>query len=140
MSGTEPGQYPPPLELTFPADPDQLVPVRAALRSWLNRCGLSRRTATDVLIAAGEACANAIEHGLRNAGGQIRLTAEVSVTRLRLTIRDSGRWQPAQRRGEPYRGYGLRLMHALMHRVDVHQDPEGTTVEMELWRRIGYPG
>ncbi len=135
MSGTEPGQQPAPLELTFPPDPAQLAHVRATLRSWLSRCGLSRRAATDVLIAAGEACSNAIEHGLRNAGGQIRLTAEVSVTRLRLTIRDTGRWQPDQRRGEPYRGYGLRLMRTLMHRVDIHRTPDGTTVEMQ--RKIG---
>lgn len=135
MSGTEPGGQPTPLELTFPADPAQLAHVRAALRSWLSRCGLSRRAATDVLTAAGEACANAIEHGLRNASGQIRLTAEVSVTRLRLTISDTGRWQPGQRRGEPYRGYGLRLMRTLMHRVDIHRTPDGTTVEMQ--RKIG---
>jgi anti-sigma regulatory factor (Ser/Thr protein kinase) len=135
MSGTEPSQQPPPLELTFPADPAQLGQVRAALRNWLSRCGLSRRTATDVLLAAGEACANAIEHGLRSTSGQIRLTAEVSVTRLRVTVRDTGRWQPAQRRGEPYRGHGLRLMRTLMHRVDIRRTPDGTTVEMQ--RKIG---
>jgi anti-sigma regulatory factor (Ser/Thr protein kinase) len=135
MSGTDHSHQPPPLELTFPPDPAQLAPVRAALRSWLGRSGLSRRAAADVLIAAGEACANAIEHGLRNASGQIRLTAEVSVTRLRLTVRDTGRWQPTQRRGEPYHGYGIRLMRTLMHRVDIHRGADGTTVEMQ--RRIG---
>ncbi len=136
MCGTDPGQrLPPPLELTFPPDPAQLAPVRAALRSWLSRCGLSRRAAADVLMAAGEACANAIEHGLRQAGGQIRLTADVSVTRLRLTVRDTGRWQPARRRGESYRGYGIPLMRALMNRVDIHRDKDGTTVDMQ--RTIG---
>jgi anti-sigma regulatory factor (Ser/Thr protein kinase) len=135
MSGTDPIRQPPPLELTFPPDPAQLAPVRAALRNWLSRAGLNRRAAADVLIAAGEACANAIEHGLRNAGGQIRLTAEVSVTRLRLTVKDPGRWQPAQRLGEPYHGSGLRLMRTVMHRVDIHRGADGTTVEMQ--RRIG---
>jgi anti-sigma regulatory factor (Ser/Thr protein kinase) len=135
MSGTDPSRPPAPLELTFPPDPAQLAPVRAALRSWLVRAGLSRRAAADVLIAAGEACANAIEHGLRNASGQIRLTAEVSVTRLRLTINDPGRWQPGQRLGEPYRGYGIRLMRTVMHQVDIHRGADGTTVEMQ--RRIG---
>ncbi len=135
MSGTEPSQQPPPLELAFPPDPAQLAVVRSTLRSWLSRCGLTGRAATDVLIAAGEACANAIEHGLRNTGGQVRLTAEVSVTRLRLTIRNPGRWQPAHWRGAPYRGYGLRLMRALMNQVDIRQTPDGTMVEMQ--RKIG---
>lgn len=135
MSGTEAGQLPPPLELTFAPDPAQLAPVRATLRDWLSRTGLSRRAAADVLLAAGEACANAIEHGPRNAGGQIRLTAEVMVSRICLTIRDNGRWQPSQRRGESYRGYGMRLMRTVMHRVDVQRGADGTTVQIE--RRIG---
>ena len=74
-------RYPEPLDLTFPADRGQLAPVRAALRSWLGRGGVSRRTIQDVLVAAGEACANAIEHGHRDAPGQhIRLRAEATAT------------------------------------------------------------
>jgi Histidine kinase-like ATPase domain len=67
-------RHPAPLDLTFPAESAQLAPVRATLRTWLNRCDLSHRTIQDVLVAAGEACANSVEHGHRHAPGQqIRL-------------------------------------------------------------------
>lgn len=136
MPGTQPGQLPPPLDLTFPPDPAQLAPVRATLRTWLSRCGVNRRAAADVLIASGEACTNAIEHGLRQTHGHVRLTAEASVNWLRLTVKDTGRWQPPRpRHADPYRGHGLRLMHALMNRVDIDRRADGTTVQMQ--RRIG---
>ena len=132
MCGTHHSQHPPPLELTFPADPAQLAPVRTTLRSWLQRCGLSRRVAEEVLVAAGEACANAIEHGLRHAPGRIRLTADASVSRLRLTVRDTGRWKPARPAAGHYRGHGITVMRAVMNRVDIRPGTAGTTVDMQL--------
>ena len=90
-------RHPAPLDLTFPAESAQLAPVRATLRTWLSRCDLSHRTMQDVLVAAGEACANAVEHGHRHAPGeQIRLRAAATVTQLRLTITDTGRWKISQ--------------------------------------------
>ncbi len=49
--------------MTFPAESGQLAPVRKALRGWLDQCDLPPGTAQNILVAAGEACANAIEHG-----------------------------------------------------------------------------
>ena len=91
-----------PFDLTFPATGGSSRPVRAALRAWLGGCGLSRRTIQDVLVAAGEACANAIEHGHRDAPGQpIRLRAEATVSRLRLTVTDTGPLAARPARGRP---------------------------------------
>ena len=126
-------RHPEPFEVTFPASRGQLTPVRAALRAWLGGCGLSRRMIQDVLVAAGEACANAIEHGHRDAPGQpIRLRAEATVTRLRLTVTDSGRWRPAQPAADPLRGHGIALMRALTEQVTIEQTATGTTVDMEV--------
>jgi anti-sigma regulatory factor (Ser/Thr protein kinase) len=126
-------RHPAPLNLTFPADSAQLAPVRAALRVWLNRCHLSHRTAQDVLVAAGEACANAIEHGHRHAPGQqVRLQAAATVTQLRLTVTDTGRWQDSQPGGNPHRGHGIPLMRALMQHVTIEPGSAGTTVDMQL--------
>jgi PAS domain S-box-containing protein len=126
-------RHPAPLNLTFPADSAQLAPVRATLRDWLSRCGLSHRIAQDVLVAAGEACANAIEHGHRHAPGQqVRLRAAATVNQLRLTVTDSGRWKASQPGKNPHRGHGIPLMRALMQHVSIEQGSVGTTVDMQL--------
>ena len=126
-------RHPEPLDLTFPADQGQLTPVRAALRSWLGQCGLSRRKTQDVLVAAGEACANAIEHGHRDApGAGIRLRAEATVTRLRVTVTDTGSWRAARPSPDPLRGHGIALMRALMEHVTIEAGVAGTTVDMEV--------
>ena len=126
-------RHPEPLDLTFPADQGQLTPVRAVLRRWLVRCGLGSRMTQDVLVAAGEACANAIEHGHRDIPGTgIRLQAEATVTRLRVTVTDSGSWRAARPAPDPLRGHGIALMRALMEHVTIEAGAAGTTVNMEV--------
>jgi anti-sigma regulatory factor (Ser/Thr protein kinase) len=126
-------RQPAPLDLSFPADTAQLRPVRARLRGWLDGCGLSLRLAQDALVAAGEAVANAIEHGHRdNPGQEVRLRAAVTVNRLCLTIIDSGHWLPPGSEPAPYRGKGVPLMRALMDNVSIESGPAGTTVTMDV--------
>src|SRR6185312_10285101 len=104
-------RHPGPLEMDFPAESTRLAAVRSALRGWLARCGIDTTTAQNVLVAAGEACANAIEHGHRHGpAGQIRLRAAATAELLRLTIADSGHWRPPQPADNPHRGRGFMLM------------------------------
>ncbi|WP_228982116.1 SpoIIE family protein phosphatase [Streptomyces sp. DH12] len=124
-------RHPAPLEMTFPAESSQLAPVRTALRTWLERCLLPPQTAQNVLVAAGEACANAIEHGHRhNPGEPVVLRAEARVDDLLLTVSDSGRWKTPRPDADAHRGRGLTLMKAMMQQVTVVSDTSGTTVEM----------
>ncbi|WP_252537597.1 SpoIIE family protein phosphatase [Streptomyces sp. RO-S4] len=126
-------RHPAPLEITFPAESSQLAPVRKALRSWLAQCDLPPNTVQNVLVAAGEACANAIEHGHRNAPGEdVRLRAVALVDTLRVTVADSGRWKVPQPEINAHRGRGMSLMHALMQHVTVSPGPSGTTVDMQM--------
>ncbi|WP_461110289.1 SpoIIE family protein phosphatase [Streptomyces calidiresistens] len=126
-------RHPAPLEVTFPAESSQLAPVRKALRSWLNQCDLPPGTMQNVLVAAGEACANAIEHGHRDAPGEIvRLRAEAFVDDLRVTIADTGHWKTPQPELNTHRGRGVTLMRALMQQVTITPGPSGTTVDMHL--------
>ncbi|WP_438696061.1 SpoIIE family protein phosphatase [Streptomyces alkaliphilus] len=126
-------RHPAPLEMTFPAESSQLAPVRKALRSWLDQCELPPGTTQSVLVAAGEACANAIEHGHRDAPGKIvRLRAEAFVDDLRLTIADTGHWKTPQPELNTHRGRGVTLMRALMQQVTITPGPSGTTVDMHL--------
>ena len=86
----------------------------------------------NVLVAAGEACANAIEHGHRDTpDGRIRLSAAATVEDLRLVIVDSGRWKTPRPAADTQRGRGLMLMRALMQDVTVTTGMAGTTVEMQ---------
>ncbi|MES9538515.1 MULTISPECIES: SpoIIE family protein phosphatase [unclassified Actinomadura] len=129
-------RHPAPLDVSFPAESSQLAPLREALRGWLAQCQLPRRTAQGVLVAAGEACANAVEHG-RPTGGvhTIRLRAEAFVDQLHLTIADTGRWKPPGPDGGLNRGRGTALMRALMSNLTITPGPDGTTVHMNT--RIG---
>ncbi|MET0415255.1 MAG: SpoIIE family protein phosphatase, partial [Actinoplanes sp.] len=125
-------RHPGPLELDFPADADRLAPVRSALRGWLARCGIDPATSQNVLVAAGEACANAIEHGHRHLPrGRIRLRAAATADNLHLTITDTGRWKTPQPAANPHRGRGLTLMRALMTEVTVTTGTAGTIVGLQ---------
>ncbi|MFI7219821.1 SpoIIE family protein phosphatase [Micromonospora maritima] len=125
-------RHPGPLELDFPAESSRLAEVRSALRGWLDRCGLAPANAYNVLVAAGEACANAIEHGHRDSpGGRIRLRAAATADALRLSVTDSGHWRDQARPADPHRGRGLVLMRALMDSITVTPGATGTTVDMQ---------
>ncbi len=124
-------RHPAPLDVSFPAESEQLAPVRKALRGWLDQCGLPAQTVQNVLVAAGEACANAIEHGHRDApGAQIRLRAAATVADLRLTVVDTGHWKVPQPEANAHRGRGVALMNALMQQVTITPGSAGTTVDM----------
>ncbi len=124
-------RHPAPLQIDFPADVDRLADVRTTLRNWLIRAEINPDQIHDVLIAAGEAVSNSIEHGHRDRpGGLIRLRATVSADLVRLTIVDSGSWKPARTAGQHHRGRGINLMQALMQDVTIDPETEGTTVHL----------
>jgi anti-sigma regulatory factor (Ser/Thr protein kinase) len=122
-------RHPGPLEIEFPAEAGRLASVRASLRTWLARCGIDTITSQNVLVAAGEACANAIEHGHRfEAGGLIRLRGAATPPPLDHTGTDGGRGETPHPAANPHRGRGLTLMRALMTEVTVSTSATGTVV------------
>ena len=123
------------LELSFDASPAALASVRTRLRTWLEHAGVREDVAFDVVVASGEACANAIEHPLARVSGKVELLAELCDGELRVRIRDDGRWREATKRSD--RGLGLVLMRDLMDAVDVDASADGT--EVQLRRRLDAP-
>jgi serine phosphatase RsbU (regulator of sigma subunit)/anti-sigma regulatory factor (Ser/Thr protein kinase) len=124
-------RHPGPLELEFPADASQLAPARHALRSWLKRALVNPDRSMDVLIAAGEAVANAIEHGHRHhPEGRISMAATALVDRVQLTISDTGSWKTPQPARDSTRGRGIALMRGLMQEVAIKPGATGTTVHL----------
>ena len=124
-------RHPGPLELEFPADVSHLAPTRAALRSWLARVRVDPDQTMSVLVAAGEAVANAIEHGHRDSPeGTISLGATALVDRVQLTVTDTGSWRPPQPANDAHRGRGITVMQGLMHDVTINPGAAGTTVHL----------
>jgi GAF domain-containing protein/anti-sigma regulatory factor (Ser/Thr protein kinase) len=116
------------LHTTWPATSEALVGVRRLLRRWLASHGAVREEAYDIVVACQEACANAVEHAYGPGHAYFDVTAEHREARIRVTVRDHGRWRPP--RGS-HRGRGVPLMRALMERVDVEHGDDGTVVVLE---------
>jgi PAS domain S-box-containing protein len=124
-------RQPAPLEMDFAADVRHLAPSRAALRSWLTQAGIEHDQILDMLIAAGEAVANAIEHGHRDRPeGIISLRATTVVDRLQVSVIDTGVWKAPRQVAGDNRGRGLPLMRCLVQDLSIRSNEAGTTVHM----------
>jgi anti-sigma regulatory factor (Ser/Thr protein kinase) len=125
-------RHPPaPLTVTLAAQPAGLAVSRGQLRRWLVAAGVDTETAADVLLAVGEATANATEHAVVGVNREVAITVTATITgsRLRLTVSDDGVWKPAPA-SPGHRGHGIHLIHALVDSAELTTTPEGTTVAM----------
>lgn len=119
---------------TFRATPEELRRIRAAARIWLRRRAISPDEETDVLLAIGEACANAVEHAYAGAAPgavEIRIAPAERDDSLLVEVRDFGRWREAPGR-DPDRGRGIELMRALADDFELETGSAGTTVALQL--------
>jgi PAS domain S-box-containing protein len=134
-------RHPPaPLTVQLSADdPSCLTVLRARLRQWLSAASISGPQATDIMIAVGEAAANAVEHATAGrpadaAPVQVSFTARAARSMVQLTIADTGSWRsPPADREDPApgtRGHGVVFMHALMDDVTIDPSALGTTVTL----------
>ncbi len=124
-------RQPAPLEMTFAADANQLAPSRASLRNWLTQAGVGSDQIQSVLIATGEAVANAIEHGHRDRPrGIVSVRVTALADRLQVTVTDTGSWKPPRTVANVSRGRGIVLMRGLMEDFTIQSNDAGTTVHM----------
>jgi anti-sigma regulatory factor (Ser/Thr protein kinase) len=83
-----------------------------------------------VLVALGEAVANAIEHAYRGGKpGVIRLALERHPKLLSMIVEDFGHWRPFIRRDD--RGRGIELMHAFMDSVQILSTRQSTKIVLK---------
>jgi serine phosphatase RsbU (regulator of sigma subunit)/anti-sigma regulatory factor (Ser/Thr protein kinase) len=120
---------PHPLRLRLPTGNDSLDVVRDALRTWLEHAPVSTSQAGEIVLAAWEACANAVEHAVEPTEECFTFTAELADHVVRISVGDTGAWNPERVRGN--RGLGLQLMRSLMSSVDIETGPSGTKVVLE---------
>jgi PAS domain S-box-containing protein len=121
-----------PLQLRVPAEPSMLASLRHTLRRWLREADASPAETYEILVACGEACANAIEHPHGARTGYLELEAEYAHGEIDIRVRDSGTWRESP---PPDGGFGLKLIGELMDSVEVIREADGTTVRMR--RRLG---
>jgi anti-anti-sigma factor len=107
---------------------EQLGRLRGELRAWLAAAGATASETGDILIATGEACANAIEHAHARPDSTIDVRGQLVGGEVVLRIRDHGTWRPAPPQSE--RGHGLRLMRVLMDGFEIRSGEDGTRVEL----------
>jgi anti-anti-sigma factor len=122
----------PPLQLDLQAQPAALPGVRRRLGAWLTALGMGEQDRVGVMVAVGEACANAAEHAYKGVEpGPMSVTAAVDVDGLlTVTVRDRGTWRPPDR--DPGdRGRGLLIMRQLVDGVTL-EEGLGTTVTMSM--------
>lgn len=115
----------------------ELKALRSALRLWLARLDLDDDTQYDVLLAAGEACANSVEHAYGSGDGPVEMVGAVHHGTVELTVSDRGAWIGPP--SESQRGQGLLLMRALVDGVAVRASGSGTVVSLTKRLRSTLP-
>ena len=118
---------------TFPARAEELRSLRASMRRWLDERAVGEPARSGLLLAVGEACANAIEHAYRDgADGAVEVDiAETADRTLLVRVSDSGTFREPEDRGDD-RGRGTHIMRSLTDDFSRESTPAGTTVRFRL--------
>ena len=95
-------------------DPDELRGLRAAMRAWMDDHGVAESVRHALLLAVGEACANAVEHAYRDgAAGDVHVDIAEDVDRsFAVFVRDFGRFRERSSSSDD-RGRGTDIMRRL---------------------------
>jgi anti-sigma regulatory factor (Ser/Thr protein kinase) len=117
------------IDLSAPARAETSPLFRSALREFLAHTPLSLERAGDVVLAVGEATANAIEHAYLGSRGTIRLRAMATEARVIVEVQDSGNWRSGN---SADRGRGLGIIRALVDIASIESTSAGTSVRLEV--------
>ena len=117
------------IDVEAPALPSSARVLRQALRRLAIELGMSEEAIFPLLVAAGEAISNAIEHAYGVGEGSVHVQAARRNGKLVVEVSDSGSWRLPRNDG---RGRGLPLMRAIVDEVDVRAGESGTTVRLAV--------
>ena len=115
----------------FPVAGTSVRGVRRALRPFLADAELPDNDVDDLVLAACEAAANAVEHAVHPTEHFFDLTAETDDGRVEIVVRDYGRWRSD--RSPEDGGRGLLMMSTLAA-VTLTSGPVGTTLTLRRLR------
>ena len=119
------------VHLVFSAIPMISALVRAALRQLCKVLEMNADQEFSLLVAVGEAIANAVEHAYGDTDpGLVEVRTSCAQDRFTVQIDDYGRWRPFQKREE--RGRGIPLMHALVDGVQIKSTQTSTSITLTI--------
>jgi anti-anti-sigma factor len=124
---------PAPLGARLPAEPPQLAVMRRAVRVWAAAAALPADMSDDLLLALGEAAANAVEHAYRDGASgdwtyEVTRLGDGSVAGV---VQDWGSWRPPP--ADPgFRGRGVAFVRQLSDQMTIEHGDDGTTVRFHL--------
>jgi serine/threonine-protein kinase RsbW len=129
-------------ELVLPNEPSRVPDVRRFVASFLADVGAPVEISSEILLAVGEAAANASKHGRNpDTRSEIRVHCSLEGPSLTVAIADDGPgFNPSDLDSAelPDRfasgGRGLFLMRSFMDEIEVESSPMGT--EITMFRRI----
>ena len=124
----------------YPAVPESVSTVRAALQSFAERCAISRETIDAVVLAASEAATNVVVHAYRDveAPGRIDVAAALAADELWVIVTDSGSGL-RPRTDSPGLGLGLAIIAQVADGVDLVQ-PAAGGLELRMRFAVASPG
>src|SRR4051794_2388539 len=123
------------MAFAVPVDRSQSGVVRQTVRQLLETAGFLGDAAEDVLLALGEAFANAVAHGSRARSGQVGVSITAHRRHVAIVLRYSGEpfdtRSPAEPSVDQLTGRGRFLMAVLMDSVTYTFPPGETIVRLE---------
>ena len=125
----------PSLQVRLPARAESAELLRQRLYLWLDELGAQSDELFDVALASTEAFANAVEHPHEPTSRLIDVNGSIRGHTITITIHDYGSWRGQRQRDEG--GYGFPLIRRLMGSVELHAQPDGTTITMQ--RQLACP-
>jgi anti-anti-sigma factor len=125
--------------LRHAAHPEAVSTIRQEVREWLRAAQIPMALQTDLLLASGEAVANAVEHAYSDGNdGHVTVDLREDRGKIEILVVDQGRWRDGA--GDPDRGRGFPLMRALVDEVTVDRSANGTTVRLRAGLTDGHGG
>lgn len=117
------------------AHPKNAHSARARVRACAERAGFGGLDLADIEIAAGEAVTNAILYGSPEAASHVRVVCGLAGGVFFIEVQDQGSGfdpshVPDDAEHDALGGRGIRLMRALMDRVDLHYGGGGMVARL----------
>jgi anti-sigma regulatory factor (Ser/Thr protein kinase) len=122
----------------FRGTPSSVRDARLAILDYARLCGFAGEDIFDIVLGAGEALANAVEHGNKDLGF-FTVTCSFADGELTIEVADTGPGfefalvEAKNRDPSAIRGFGITIMRATMNAVDY--TARGTTVRLRKRRR-----